>query len=150
MAKRKQHRAAHTGSFPEVPSKSGASDPYPLVRCLGVTECPSGFQQQAGGQLGICACCCLEVLVLAAARRACVAKSAAMPSLLAARHHGRPACPAPCLRGCSAAERRQAAVGERQAKSCGTPLVQPQDTTPGGLPLCRVSPLEAEVQESCR
>lgn len=86
LGKRKQRRATHKGLFPKVLSISGASDPYPLVRCLGVTEHPSGLQQQAGGQLGICPHCCLEVLALAAACRACVAKSAETPSLLAAWH----------------------------------------------------------------
>lgn len=49
------------------------------------------FQQQAGGQLGICPHCCLEVLALTAAR-ASVATSAETPSLLAVWHYCWPAC----------------------------------------------------------
>lgn len=56
----------------------------------------------------------------------------------------------PFLGGGSPAEKCQATVAERQAKSCSTLLAQPQCTIPRALPFCRVSALEAEVQESCR
>lgn len=95
------------------------------MRGLGVAGCPSGLQQQAGGQLRVRSCCSPEGLALAAARSACVAKSAEMPPLLAPRRGCRPACRAPSFRARGAAARSQAELGERQAKPCGAPLAQP-------------------------